>query len=67
LRTDSADAEARAIEVIWTTDATVRWRRFIDDNFDEELMIGACNADAMAALPDQPPENPEGFSPMLCR
>jgi phage head maturation protease len=43
LRADSADAGARTIEVIWTTGATVRRRRFFDDDFDEELMIGAGN------------------------
>jgi hypothetical protein len=40
LRADSADAAERTIEVIWTTGATVRRRRFFDDDIDEELMLG---------------------------
>jgi hypothetical protein len=40
LRADSADAAERTIEVIWTTGATVRRRRFFDDAIDEELMLG---------------------------
>ncbi len=40
LRADSADAAERTIEVIWTTGATVRRRRFFDDDIDEELSLG---------------------------
>ncbi|MCL5779193.1 HK97 family phage prohead protease [Limibaculum sp. FT325] len=40
LRAESADPESRRIEVVWTSGATVRRRRFFDDDFDEELVVG---------------------------
>ena len=38
LRAESADEAARTVEIIWTTGATVRRRRFWDEDIDEELM-----------------------------
>lgn len=39
IRAGTADEKARTVEVVWTTGATVRRRRFWSDDIDEELVV----------------------------
>jgi phage head maturation protease len=39
LRAETADTEKRTVEVIWTTGARVRRRRFFAEDVDEELVV----------------------------
>ncbi|WP_366940826.1 prohead protease/major capsid protein fusion protein [uncultured Amaricoccus sp.] len=49
LRAGSADEAARTVEIVWTTGATVRRRRFWDEDIDEELLVapGAVRLDRL--------------------
>lgn len=39
IRAETADEKARTVEIIWTAGATVRRRRFWDDDIDEQLIV----------------------------
>lgn len=39
LRAETYNAEARTVEIVWTTGATVRRRRFWEEDIDEELIV----------------------------
>jgi len=39
LRAETANEEARTVDVVWTTGARVRRRRFWDEDIDEELLV----------------------------